>query len=462
MVNSLPPVVIDNGSDTTRAGFALEDLPSLVFNSNYALDSSHNYVFGDENIEKHPADQVMTIMDNGIPYNFEGLTHNWQYAFDNLDGGNSVSPEDFPLMVTEPVWNSNKSKSTMAQIAFESMQVPLFSIVKTPLSQLYHMGRSSGLVIDIGSSVTSVTPILDGIIQLKCAVHSKYAGEFVNLHCLRSLEAKLGGQSGSLDHLLPQQYANGASESFKQYHVTHNLLSNFKQAMLHLNESPPGVPPSNAFYPLQVQHQHPSSYQLPNGAHVSYNSHELSLLSEPLFAPNVYPLPGIRLPEPAFDLPGSHGLSNLIIYAIKNLEATFMASVTNENQNSTSNSRFNEILRQLFHNTLITGGGSLIPGMSDRICGDLSRLAPQVLPNYMITGSYKLYISPLRNHSMGDINDTFDKKFGAWLGAANLASMLRENIEEDSSTVGIALDNWFVSKADYEELGEDCVVEKFK
>ncbi|KAF7999925.1 hypothetical protein HF325_005774 [Metschnikowia pulcherrima] len=80
----------------------------------------------------------------------------------------------------------------------------------------------------------------------------------------------------------------------------------------------------------------------------------------------------------------------------------------------------------------------------------------------MITGSYKLYISPLRNHSTGSIHDVFDKKFGAWLGAANLASMLRENSEDDNGSVAIALDNWFVSKADYEEMGEDMIVEKFK
>lgn len=104
----------------------------------------------------------------------------------------------------------------------------------------------------------------------------------------------------------------------------------------------------------------------------------------------------------------------------------------------------------------------MLPGFSDRVCGDISRTAPSVLPNYMITSQYKIYINPLRNYPLGDINDIFDKKFGSWLGAANLANMLNDAVEDENGSANIALDNWFISKADYEELGEDLVVEKFK
>ncbi|GEQ69561.1 hypothetical protein JCM33374_g3233 [Metschnikowia sp. JCM 33374] len=465
MVSSLPPIVIDNGSNTTRAGFASEDLPSLVFSTNYVVDAQGNSVSGDDAIEQHPEAEVMTIMDDGVIYNMEHARHNWDYVFRSLDGGNGVDASEHALMVTEPVWNSNKTRVQMAQIAFEEFQVPLFSLVKTPLAQLYHMGRSSGLVIDVGGAVASVTPILDGIIQSKSSFHSKYAGDFLNLHCLRSLEAKLGSPHTQLDYtrLMPSKFRSGrhVSESFKRYHVTQNLLANFKHTMVSTTESPPGMPPTNAYYP-SAQHQHPATYQLPDGTHVPYSDNDLTTLTEPLFVPHAYPLPGLTLPEPAFNKAGSHGISNLVLFAIKNLESTFLASVANDSQGANASARFNEILRQLFTNTLITGGGSLIPGFGDRICGDLSRTAPQLLPGYIVTGSYKLYISPLRNHNTGSINDIFDKKFGAWLGAANLASMLKENSEEDSSSVGIALDNWFVSKADYEELGEDLIVEKFK
>lgn len=465
MATLLPAVVIDNGSSTTRAGFSLEELPSLIYSSNYAVKKDGNVVVGDSEIVKNPDSEVMTLIDDGVIYNTDNIIHNWNYAYDNLDGGNGVASSDHPLMITEPVWNSNKTKSDLAQIAFEQLQVPLFSIVKSPLAQLYHMGRSSGLVVDIGGSVTSVTPILDGIVQQKSSFHSKYAGDFVSLHSLRSLESKLDYQPLQLDYarLLPRKLGVcEMSESFKLYHVNNNVLLHFKQTMLSVSEPQHGMGGPGGYYAPQPHHQHPAVYQLPDRTHVSYNDGELYSLTEPLFLPYMYNLPGITIPEASVEKASTHGLCNLVLFALKNLEATFMSSVTNESQSATANNRFNEILRLIFSSMLITGGGSLIPGLSERLCGELIRLTPQVLPNYLFNGSYRVNINVLRNAGAGDINETLDRKFGAWLGAANLASMLKASPIDDSGSSNIALENWFVSKANYEELGQDYIVERFK
>ena len=189
MTYTAPAVVIDNGSYTTKAGFSLEDLPSLVFNSNYMKhDKTQQVIIGDELMENNSEQQVMKLLDDGLIYDFDNIVHNWQYVFDNVDNNNPINSSEFPLVVTEQPWNTSKNKVNSCQVAFETLQVPIFSLVKTPLAQLYRCGKSTGLVIDIGSSVTSVTPILDGVIQLKCSYHSKYAGDFVNLHVLNYLE----------------------------------------------------------------------------------------------------------------------------------------------------------------------------------------------------------------------------------------------------------------------------------
>lgn len=461
MASLYPSVVIDNGSTSTRAGFALEELPSLVFSSNYSINTDGKVVVGDSELEKSPGSEIMTLVDDGVIYNTENIIHNWNYVYHNLDGGNGVSSSDHPLMITEPVWNTNKTRGELAQTAFEQLQVPLFSIVKSPLAQLYHMGRSSGLVVDVGGGVTSVTPVLDGIVQQKSSFHSKYAGEFLSLHLLRSLEEKMDCAPLQIPYsrLLPGKFGLcELSDSFKLHHVNSNVLLHFKQTMLSVNEPLHG---SQGYY-ASHQHQHPASYQLPDSTHVTYADQELFSLTEPLFLPHLYPLAGVTIPQPSVEKAGTHGISNLVLFALKNLEATFMSSVTNESQNATANNRFNDILRQIFSNFLITGGGSLLPGLSDRLCSELSRLTPLVLPNYMITNSYKLPITVLRNSGLGDINETLDRKFGSWLGAANLASMLKAAPLDDSSPNNVALDNWFVSKANYEELGQDYIVEKFK
>lgn len=66
-----------------------------------------------------------------------------------------------------------------------------------------------------------------------------------------------------------------------------------------------------------------------------------------------------------------------------------------------------------------------------------------------------MILSTLNNYQLNDLNEVWDKKFNTWLGASNLSLMLNE----DSS---IAMNNWFMTKQEYEELGEDLVVEKFK
>lgn len=116
----------------------------------------------------------------------------------------------------------------------------------------------------------------------------------------------------------------------------------------------------------------------------------------------------------------------------------------------------------MLSNILITGGSSLTTGLSQRVINDIYKSAHQFFPNYIFTQPGRLVLGTLGNYQQNDINEVWDKKFGSWLGACNLASMLNDNDNQESNGINIALDNWFVTKSDYEELGEDLILEKFK
>lgn len=312
------------------------------------------------------------------------------------------------------------------------------------------MGRSTGLVVDIGSSVASVTPILDGIIQSKSSFHSKYAGDFANLHALRFLESNV-----SIDNLIPMKFqSTRMSQSFKDYQISYNILQDFKSSMLNVCEIPAGQS-TNAL--------NPKNYQLPNKSHIGISREQINLL-ENLFQPGFSPLLNLAIPEVNFNKPATNGLSSLVLLALKNLESSFIPN--NEPMNTTNvNSRytkFNEILRELLSNILITGGSSLTTGLSQRVINDIYKSAHQFFPNYIFTQPGRLVLGTLGNYQQNDINEVWDKKFGSWLGACNLASMLNDNDNQESNGINIALDNWFVTKSDYEELGEDLILEKFK
>lgn len=431
MVYTSPSVVIDNGSYTTKAGFANEDIPSLVFNTNYVQLPDGTTSVGDAEIEANSQGEVMTVMDNGLIYNFDKVVDNWQYVFDNIDNGSSIEAKEYPLVLTEQPWNTAKNRLTTSQIIFEQFEVPIFSLVKTPLAQLYHSGKATGLVIDIGSSVCSVTPILDGTIQTKSAFHSKFAGDFLNLQVLHYLTSKT-----DVNNLLPRQFAN-ASESFKSYQISHNILQEYKN--------------------LSISY-HLKDFQLPNRDHINVSDTRNYL--ENLFQPQFHKIPGIEVPPPTVDKPHTHGLTNLVFLALKSLESSLLPNVNDQSSQASVNkfARFNEIFKTLFANIMITGGTSLANGLAEQVIQDIRALTPKYFPNY---GFNPYAITSISSTSINDINDIWDRQFSGWLGAANLAGMLNDRNEE-SNSVNIALDNWFVTKADYEELGEDLIVEKFK
>lgn len=428
------PIVIDNGHDTTKAGFAADELPSLVFNTNYLIGADKKVIVGDEEIDKYPENEVMTLMENGVIYDFENIVHNWRYAYNNIDNGSPVDPKEYPLMMTEQSWNTNKNKLKTCEIVFEEMEVPLFSLVKKPLCQLYHMGRSNGLVIDVGSATTTITPVLDGIIQNKATFYSKYGGDFADINIMEYLKTKM-----PVEQMLPPEMAN-ASESFKNYQLSKKLIKDFKLTQLNVSDSPPD----------QVLYQfNPKHYQLFNKRYITLESEQNQIL-ESLFQPNKnYLGQSIALPPPNFEKPTTNGLSLFILSTLKSLENTILSSEQN-NYN-----KFNEILRDLYSNILITGNSSALNGLQQRIINDLYKLTNQYFPNYIFTQPNRLILSTLNNYQLNDLNEVWDKKFNTWLGASNLSLMLNE----DSS---IAMNNWFMTKQDYEELGEDLVVEKFK
>lgn len=443
-------IVIDHGSYSTKAGFSLEYLPSMVIDSNYLVDEDGKVSVGREEVEKHPENEIMTLMDDGNIYNFDNLDHVWKHVYDNVDNGQAVSSKEHPLVVTEQTWNSASNKAKLAQKAFETFEVPLFSLVKKPQAQLYAMGRSSGLVVDVGAAVASVTPILDGTVQTNASFHSKYAGDFVNLQILKFLESCV-----TLDNLVPKKFRScKMSPSFMNYQISYNVLDDFKASMLQISEVP--VSETSSAVPL-------NSYQLPNKLHVPIKQ-EQTTLAEALFEPKTVPLKDIYLPEPSLIDPPTNGISKMILLALKNLESAYITAndATNSAHYNSSYAKFNEVLKELLGNIVITGGTSLASGFTQRVLNDIYRLANQFFPNYLATQPGRLIIGTLGNYQQNDINEVWDKSFDSWFGACNLANMLRSGDLEGAENVNVALENWFVTKSDYEEFGEDLILEKFK
>uniref|UniRef100_A0A3B1JQL8 Si:ch211-241j12.3 n=2 Tax=Astyanax mexicanus TaxID=7994 RepID=A0A3B1JQL8_ASTMX len=163
----LTPVVLDTGSGLVKAGFADQDLPSLIFPTAIGVPKYEEVM--SSSVQQavyvgHDAQHmrgVLTLhypMKNGIIDNWDQIEMIWQHVFRQL----GVDPEDHPVLLTEGVLNPQGNRQRMVQTMFETFNVPLTFIALQPVLALYAAGRTTGVVFDSGDGVSHSVPVFDG------------------------------------------------------------------------------------------------------------------------------------------------------------------------------------------------------------------------------------------------------------------------------------------------------------
>ncbi|XP_036438403.1 uncharacterized protein LOC118816023 [Colossoma macropomum] len=167
MSDYLTPVVLDTGSGLVKAGFADQDLPSVIFPNAVGLPKYEEVMSGSAERDMyvgHDAQHmrgVLTLhypMKNGIISNWDQMETIWQHVFQQL----RVDAEDHPVLLTEGVMNPLVNRQRMVQLMFESFNIPLTFIALQPVLALYAAGRTTGVVFDSGDGVSHSVPVFDG------------------------------------------------------------------------------------------------------------------------------------------------------------------------------------------------------------------------------------------------------------------------------------------------------------
>ncbi|RKP04882.1 actin family [Thamnocephalis sphaerospora] len=70
-----------------------------------------------------------------------------------------------PVLLCTPAYWSKRDRERLTQLFFERFNVPAFMIAEQPLLALYGVGSVTGVAIDIGYETTDVTPVIDGFLQ---------------------------------------------------------------------------------------------------------------------------------------------------------------------------------------------------------------------------------------------------------------------------------------------------------
>lgn len=157
-------LVLDVGSSSVKAGFSGQDAPCAVFDSAAVYTTSSGSITGDAVHCYRDNAQVKTPWANGDISDWDTLETLLDHAFSSAL---RVDPANHALLMTEPAWLTKGSREKLSELLFEKYQVPALYLAKAPVLSAFASGRSTALVLDMGASSSTVTPVYDGYILRK-------------------------------------------------------------------------------------------------------------------------------------------------------------------------------------------------------------------------------------------------------------------------------------------------------
>uniref|UniRef100_A0A0G4IEM5 Actin-related protein 4 n=1 Tax=Chromera velia CCMP2878 TaxID=1169474 RepID=A0A0G4IEM5_9ALVE len=417
-------VVVDVGSCTSRFGYAGEDCPKISHPSVIAvgdnMDSMKKARFplnpfvcldkmdirplmstsplGDE------AEWVQTL-DSDV---FEVIV---EKSIVKGPAGLGVEPSNHPFLLTEPTRHNTKLRQKMAEVMFEKFSPPALFLAKQAVLTGFANGRSSALILDIGASQTTCTPIYDGYALQKNLKEAPVGGDFLDLELLEEVLAQTGREvtphfqykkrvqmpdpetdpDGFARIVSRREVDMSSVESSYRNWARMEVVREMKETMCSVAESedeaerPPVSAPSNVVEP----------YTLPDGTEIQPGPY-MYTIAERLFRPSLFKSKSLK---------GFNGLPKMICN-------TILGSDT-------------DLRKDLLSAVIITGGSSYLRGLSERVTRSLH--APDLIG---ASQKFKI-IAP----SSGT-----ERKFSAWIGGSILASL------------GSFHQMW-ISKQEYEEHG---------
>lgn len=427
-------LVADVGSFQCRVGYAGEDasrcfIPSYAgrdATSSNAMEienqASNNYYYNLNHYRENMA--IEHVIDSDGVMNWDLFRNLFENAINNYV---KVNVKETPVLITEKPFTSTAARYKMLELMFEEYQVPAFFAAKDATLECYACGRTSGLVVDIGASGTSVSPVLDGWIETKASGHSLLGGRALDAYSLLLLKRKLKGNSPlplyklSKTFMADQGLIVRHNDFLKNIHPTYDALMNLEMGR-DLKESVGRM----AEYTLHENDPRYSSipmvpYELPDGTVINIG------------------IERFQIPELLFDT-SPLDLSSPDFADFKSL---ILSSVTADSNIKTtenittliSDSIFKcdvETHSSLLSNIILAGGSSAFEGMPDRLKNELENVIHKYAPGVKV----KMMA-----------NGTNERHLCAWLGGSILASM------------GSFHELW-ISKQEYLECGKSIIDRK--
>ncbi|CAI5760699.1 unnamed protein product [Candida verbasci] len=427
-------IILDPGTYNTRIGYAGDDFPKIITPSYYGEYSNKDTtkkLFGQDLLIPRSNFEIKPLLKEGLISDWDSTILQFNHLFNQL----KIQQSEQPLLLTEPIWSSTEYKTKLIESVYENWQFSGFYVAKVPTCISFQQGRPNCLVVDLGHDTISVTPVVDGICLIKNSMKTNYSGKFLNSIIEDYLQDKniVWEPSYKIKSKTITKYPEPAQFQLKSGIETTNSYSQFlKLQMYHEFKELLMIPEKGQTeFPKRI-------FELSTGQQITLEKERFQF-ADCIFEPKSYEFKNKQL-----ELPPSNG-------EIKNLNPLneyrplkrFKKSEQEENETASTTPNPDVEVRGLSqlithslnlididlrssiaNNIIVTGGVSLIPGLTEKLYHELTNNNPGL---------------KIRLHAVGNQQERINQ---SWIGGSVLASL------------GTFHQMW-VTKQEYEEVGID-------